>query len=55
MAKKAGQVLGTSIVPAAIEDTKETARRNGLENTVLSLLCIFHSNRGSKRSLGNIV
>ena len=33
MAKKAGRVLGAEIVSAAIEDAKENARRNGLENT----------------------
>ena len=33
MARKAGKVLGAEIVPEAIEDAKENARRNGLTNT----------------------
>ena len=33
MARKAGRVLGAEIVPEAIEDAKENARRNGLTNT----------------------
>ncbi|MGO5024226.1 23S rRNA (uracil(1939)-C(5))-methyltransferase RlmD [Lawsonibacter sp. LCP25S3_G6] len=33
MAKEAGKVIGAEIVPQAIEDAKENARRNGLENT----------------------
>lgn len=33
MATRAGRVLGAEIVPQAIADAKENARRNGLENT----------------------
>lgn len=33
MATRAGRVLGAEIVPEAIEDAKENARRNGLDNT----------------------
>lgn len=33
MATRAERVLGAEIVPQAIEDAKENARRNGLENT----------------------
>ncbi len=33
MAKQAGHVIGVEIVPEAVEDAKENARRNGLENT----------------------
>lgn len=33
MATRAGRVLGAEIVPQAIEDAKENARRNGLDNT----------------------
>lgn len=33
LAKQAGQVIGAEIVPSAIEDARENARRNGLENT----------------------
>ena len=32
MAKGAGKIIGAEIVPQAIEDAKENARRNGLEN-----------------------
>ena len=32
MAKRAGRVLGAEIVPEAIEDAKENARRNGFDN-----------------------
>ena len=32
MAKQAGKVIGAEIVPQAIEDAKENARRNGMEN-----------------------
>ena len=32
MAKGAGKVIGAEIVPQAIEDAKENARRNGMEN-----------------------
>lgn len=32
LAKKAGQVFGVEIVPEAIEDAKENARLNGIEN-----------------------
>ena len=32
LAKNAGQVIGAEIVPSAIEDAKENARRNGLGN-----------------------
>ncbi|MCD7761351.1 MAG: 23S rRNA (uracil(1939)-C(5))-methyltransferase RlmD, partial [Clostridiales bacterium] len=32
MATRAGRVLGAEIVPQAIEDAKENARRNGLDN-----------------------
>ena len=32
LAKNAGQVIGAEIVPSAIEDAKENARRNGLAN-----------------------
>ena len=32
MAKKAGKVIGAEIVPEAIEDAKENAERNGIEN-----------------------
>ncbi|MCD8381797.1 MAG: 23S rRNA (uracil(1939)-C(5))-methyltransferase RlmD [Clostridiales bacterium] len=33
MATRAGRVLGAEIVPQAIEDARENARRNGLEHT----------------------
>lgn len=33
LAKQAGQVIGAEIVPSAIEDARENARRNGLQNT----------------------
>lgn len=33
LAKQAGQVIGAEIVPSAIDDARENARRNGLENT----------------------
>ena len=32
MAQRAGKVIGAEIVPEAIEDAKENARRNGVEN-----------------------
>jgi 23S rRNA (uracil1939-C5)-methyltransferase len=32
MAQQAGKVIGAEIVPEAIEDAKENARRNGIEN-----------------------
>ncbi len=32
LAKKAGKVYGVEIVPQAIEDARENARRNGIEN-----------------------
>ena len=32
LAQKAGRVIGAEIVPQAIEDAKENARRNGIEN-----------------------
>ena len=32
MAKQAGKVIGAEIVPQAIEDAKENARRNGMKN-----------------------
>lgn len=32
MARHASQVIGAEIIPSAIEDAKENARRNGLEN-----------------------
>jgi 23S rRNA (uracil1939-C5)-methyltransferase len=32
MARRAGEVIGAEIVPEAIEDAKENARRNGIEN-----------------------
>ena len=32
LAKKAGKVYGVEIIPLAIEDARETARRNGIEN-----------------------
>ena len=33
LARQAGHVIGAEIVPSAIEDAKENARRNGLTNT----------------------
>ena len=33
LARKAGKAIGAEIVPQAIEDAKENARRNGVENT----------------------
>lgn len=33
LAKQAGRVIGAEIVPQAIEDARENARRNGIENT----------------------
>ena len=32
MAKAAGKVIGVEVVPQAVEDAKENARRNGIEN-----------------------
>lgn len=32
MAKQAGNVIGVEIIPAAIEDAKENAQRNGIQN-----------------------
>ena len=32
MARQAGRVIGVEIIPQAIEDAKENARRNGIEN-----------------------
>ena len=32
MAKAAGQVLGVEVIPQAVEDARDTARRNGIEN-----------------------
>ena len=32
MAERAGQVIGVEVVPQAVEDAKENARRNGLED-----------------------
>ena len=32
LARHAGQVIGAEIVPAAVEDARENARRNGLDN-----------------------
>ncbi|MDD6024369.1 MAG: 23S rRNA (uracil(1939)-C(5))-methyltransferase RlmD [Oscillospiraceae bacterium] len=32
LSRKAGQVIGVEVVPQAIEDAKENARRNGIEN-----------------------
>lgn len=32
LAKKAGKVYGVEIIPQAIEDARENARRNGIEN-----------------------
>ena len=32
MARKAGQVIGVEVVPQAIEDAQDNARRNGIEN-----------------------
>ena len=37
MAGKAGKVLGVEVVPQAIEDAKDNARRNGIEN--VEFLC----------------
>ncbi len=33
MAKQAGQVIGVEIIPQAIDDARENAARNGIENT----------------------
>ena len=32
LAKAAGQVIGVEVIPQAVEDAKENARRNGIEN-----------------------
>ena len=32
LARKAGKVCGVEIIPAAIEDARENAKRNGLDN-----------------------
>ena len=32
MARRAGRVIGAEIVPAAVEDARDNARRNGIEN-----------------------
>ena len=32
LAKDAGEVIGVEVIPAAIEDAKENAARNGVEN-----------------------
>ena len=37
LARQAGQVIGAEIVPSAVEDAKENARRNGLDN--VEFLC----------------
>ena len=33
LARQAKQVIGAEIVPSAIQDARENARRNGLQNT----------------------
>ena len=37
MAKKAGRIIGVEVVPQAVEDARENARRNGIENA--TFLC----------------